>query len=91
MPPTREISDYIRAICDELKNGQLSPKEAIDRLNAAKASEELRLTMSRQRFSADSSERASNRNRERWHEANIHALESAIQQLASSLAPDPQS
>jgi hypothetical protein len=91
MPPTREISEYIRAIYDELRNGQLSSKEAIDRLDATKAREELRLTMSRQRFSADPSERESIRNRERWHRANIHALESATQQLARGMASDPQS
>jgi hypothetical protein len=91
MPPTREISEYIRTIYDELRNGQLSSKEAIDRLDAAKAREELRLTMSRQRFSADPSERESIRNRERWHQANIHALESATQQLARGMASDPRS
>jgi hypothetical protein len=59
--------------------------------SSQKAREELRLTMSRQRFSADPSERESIRNRERWHRANIHALESATRQLARGMASDPHS
>ncbi len=91
MPPTKETSEFIRAVYADRSNGQLSPSDAISRLDAAKAREELRLTMTRQRFSANPSERASDRNRERWHQANIHALEAAIEELARSTASDPQS
>lgn len=77
MPPTRQTSEFIGSVYAEVTNGSLSVKEAIARLDDAREREELRLTMTRQRFGADASERGSIRNKERWHEANIQALEDA--------------
>lgn len=89
MPPTRQTSEYIRSVYADVASGSLSVTEAIAHLDGAKAREELRLTMIRQRFGADASERGSIRNRERWHEANIQALEGAKLDLAYA-ATEPQ-
>lgn len=89
MPPTRQTSEFIGSVYAEVTNGALSVTEAIAQLDDAKAREELRLTMMRQRFGADASERGSIRNKERWHEANIQALEGAKSDLARA-ATEPQ-
>ena len=82
MPPTKQTSEYIREVYADVTRGSLTPTEAIARLDAAKSREELRLTMTRQRFAADASGRASIRNLERWHQGNLHALEGAREELA---------
>lgn len=90
MPPTRQTSEYIRSVYAQVAGGSLSLIGAIAELDGAKAREELRLTMTRQRFGTDPSERGSIRNKERWHQANIHALEAAKEELARAAAAQPE-
>lgn len=88
MPATEATSKYIQAVYAAVRSGQLSANDAAVRLGAAKEGEELRLKMSRQRFGTDSSERASVRNRERWHHENIQALQAAKEILEQGVVPE---
>jgi hypothetical protein len=83
--PTKSISDLIQSVQADVEHGRMSLDDALGRLLDTKAREILRLTMVRQSFCATPSERASNRNKERWQEANVQSLANAADDLAARL------
>jgi|SRR5580693_4320577 hypothetical protein len=82
-PPTKHISNYIQAVYADVRILRLPISEAILRIEEEKSREELKLNMLRLKFETGMSAR----NRERWHQANISALESAIAQFGKLTPP----